>query len=335
MLLLLWSVYKLCHALYTSITQPRFRLSPSAHMEHIGRVERLNVFPLKSAAPCSVRHVQCTAMGPRFDDVLDRCLVLADSGGNFLTARKYPTMVLIRTSILSGRRVRLWSERAGELELDLAAMEDDSLVCRVRVWQDKVPALDCGEEAARWATETIHDEDIQVRICYFGSVWTLRDPRESCFPAISMSDGPAFADLTGYMLINTDSVDALNVRLDDSCNADCFRANIVVSPDRKLPFGEDHWDVLAMSNAETLSLQDCVVFENVKPCTRCVLTTVDPQLGKRRIDGQPLKELKRFRLCQQPELKSTMGSSPMFGINLGLRSSGTISVGDSVYVVRQ
>jgi hypothetical protein len=48
--------------------------------------------------------------------------------------------------------------------------------------------------------------------------------------------------------------------------------------------------------------------------------------------GQPLKLLRTYRACEDPVEKAAYGTSPCFGINLGVEEEGTISVGDPVYV---
>ena len=75
------------------------------------------------------------------------------------------------------------------------------------------------------------------------------------------------------------------------------------------------------------------VFRNVKLCTRCVFTTVDPETGTKDLKGEPLKTLRSFRSSLDPQERKEYGTSPFFGVNLGLEVKGAgISVGDKILV---
>jgi uncharacterized protein YcbX len=82
---------------------------------------------------------------------------------------------------------------------------------------------------------------------------------------------------------------------------------------------EDSW--------KFVKIGDEVTFKKAQPCTRCMLTTIDPTTGERSKDEQPIKTLRKFRLF--PQISST---SPVFGIHLGLRTPGKVKTGDAVYI---
>jgi hypothetical protein len=48
--------------------------------------------------------------------------------------------------------------------------------------------------------------------------------------------------------------------------------------------------------------------------------------------GQPLKMLRSYRACADPQEKAAYGTSPCLGINLGVETEGEIKLGDPVYV---
>ncbi|MNP78164.1 MOSC domain protein [compost metagenome] len=62
----------------------------------------------------------------------------------------------------------------------------------------------------------------------------------------------------------------------------------------------------------------------LKPCTRCILTTIDPQTGERSADREPLTTLKTYR---QKE------GEVMFGQNLVNDGNGVLEVGMPVTVL--
>ena len=82
------------------------------------------------------------------------------------------------------------------------------------------------------------------------------------------------------------------------------------------------------------------IFRNVKKCTRCIFTTVDPEKGEKRKDGEPLKTLKEIRVSSDPEVREAHNSlpygGPYYGILLGVNDTGeTINLEDEVKVIRQ
>ena len=93
-----------------------------------------------------------------------------------------------------------------------------------------------------------------------------------------------------------------------------FRPNIVITGNK--PFAEDTWKRIRIGN---------VVFENVKPCERCIFTTLDPNTAERSRKGEPLKTLAKFRLIAKEGVT--------FGVNLVAENEGTIHVGDEVEIL--
>ena len=78
------------------------------------------------------------------------------------------------------------------------------------------------------------------------------------------------------------------------------------------------------------------IFRNVKKCTRCIFTTVDPDKGEKRKDGEPLKTLKEIRVSSDPEVREAHNGAPYYGIFLGINHTGeTINQEDDVKVIRQ
>ena len=129
------------------------------------------------------------------------------------------------------------------------------------------------------------------------------------------------------MLCTEASADDLNEKLsklgDDKCTVSIrnFRPNINVSG--TLPFDEDRWLHVRVGEVE---------FACFKPCTRCVLTTVDPDEGKMNKGMQPLKLLRTYRLAPKGKLLDLYRESPIFGVNMIVLKEGRINVGDEVFV---
>lgn len=51
------------------------------------------------------------------------------------------------------------------------------------------------------------------------------------------------------------------------------------------PHDEDSWDWVKIGD---------IIFRNIRPCTRCMVTTVDPQTGTKHPEFEPVKTLRKF-----------------------------------------
>ena len=123
----------------------------------------------------------------------------------------------------------------------------------------------------------------------------------------------AFADGFPLLLISQASLDDLSARVGRPLEMLRFRPNLVVQG--SAAFAEDSWKRIRIGALE---------FEVVKGCSRCVLTTIDPQTGERSADREPLTTLKTYR---------ERDGEVYFGQNLLPRGIGELQVGMPVEVL--
>jgi uncharacterized protein YcbX len=88
-----------------------------------------------------------------------------------------------------------------------------------------------------------------------------------------------------------------------------FRPNVVVAG-AAAPYAEDGWGRVWAGE---------VALDLVKPCARCVMTTVDPETAHG--GAEPLRTLSGYR---------RVGSKVMFAQNALVRAGGALRVGDLV-----
>ncbi|MDM7922558.1 MAG: MOSC domain-containing protein, partial [Pyrinomonadaceae bacterium] len=126
-------------------------------------------------------------------------------------------------------------------------------------------------------------------------------------------DTVSFADGYPFLLIGEGSLEDLNGRLAAPVPMNRFRPNLVVKGSE--PYAEDTWSRIRIGET---------VFHLVKPCGRCVMTTVDQSNGHK--DGkEPLRTLATYR---------TVNGSVLFGQNLIAETpGGKIRVGDEVEIL--
>ncbi|XP_055612656.1 mitochondrial amidoxime reducing component 2-like [Uranotaenia lowii] len=279
---------------------------PPKQWRRAGEVNEIYVFPIKSCAPIKVSRIGCSDLGPQRNLLRDRIFMVTNTEGKWMTARQKPKMVLIQPTFDDGyTTLTLAAPGMDDISIDVKSLFDAKRGKGI-VWGDSVPAVDCGDEVAKWFSRYILEKDEGCRLVFY--------PLEKTSRKISGTDSGALHDETSYMLFNTATVEDLNTRLDHRVTALQFRPNFVVKGPPA--YAEDNWRWVKIGNT---------VFKYVKPCLRCVFTNIDPEKGVSNPQGQPLKTLKGYRKIP------SLGESPAFGIHLGLRKSGEVSLGDAVY----
>ena len=109
------------------------------------------------------------------------------------------------------------------------------------------------------------------------------------------------------------SLAELNRHLAAPVGMDRFRANLVIDGDT--PYAEDGWRHIRIGT---------VTFELFKPCSRCVMITIDPLTGAKSPLAEPLRTLaKTHRL---PE-------GACFGVNMVALNSGSVTVSDTITIL--
>src|SRR5436190_2205086 len=232
-------------------------------------VGALHVYPLKSGAPLSPASAAVGARG--LED--DRRWMLVDNEARFVTGRQLPRLVLLRAiPVAAGVRLEFPGAPPIELEAPDAAAER----IPARIWNDTVEVAIVARAEA-WLTRCL---ERPLRLVHMdGRVERAVRPDYG-----SPGDLVSFADAFPLLLIGMGSLDALNERLARPVAMARFRPNVIVRD--SAAHDEDTWRRVRIGT---------VAFDVVKPCTRCVFTTVDPQTGTLDPDGEPLATLKQYR----------------------------------------
>lgn len=258
----------------------------------------IHVYPVKSCTPLTPREAMVEARGL----VGDRRWMITDAGGHFLTGRQHPRLTLIRAEP-DGDALVLDAPASPSLRLTppLAASR-----IATTVWKSTVQALVASAEADAWISAFL---GLPARFVFMDT---------DCVRAVNPDygrpgDEVSFADGYPLMLISQASLDALNAKLAVPLPMLRFRPSIVVAGTR--PHAEDDWKRIRVGTVE---------FDVVKPCARCVFTTVDFARGEFDPSGEPLRTLAGYR-------RSDTGI--LFGQNLIPRRSGLLRVGDPVAVL--
>jgi uncharacterized protein YcbX len=270
-------------------------------------LSEIYVYPIKSLRGISVRHAGVEARGLRYD----RRWMLVDEQGKFLSQRQQPRMSLVTVEIGPDR---LTVAAPGLEPLHIPLETRSPIPIKVQVWRDFCEARLVGAEQDEWFSRFLGMPCHLVRMP--DSTVRPVDPNY----AVTNADQVGFADGYPFMLITQASLDDLNDRLQEGGSSPVpmirFRPNLVVSGSE--PFAEDHWYRIQINS---------MPFYLVKPCSRCVIPTVDPETGT--TGKEPIRTLLQYR---------KKGDKIYFGQNLvhaapdpGDRQ-GVLRVGDPVVV---
>ncbi|GAB4023398.1 MOSC domain-containing protein [Spirosoma koreense] len=275
-------------------------------------ISELYIYPIKSLSGISVPEVLVEPRGFRYD----RRFMIVSPTGDFMTQRTNHQMALIDVAI-GEDTLRVWHRNRPDdaLELPLSpAAGDTAETLPVTIWDSKnVPAQPVSSEADNWFSRVLEKPS---RLVYMPPA--THRPVDSAYARDPANDVVSFADGYPYLLIGQASLDDLNQRAAQPLSMQRFRPNIVVGG--STPYDEDAWAEFRMGNLD---------FYGVKPCARCVLTTIDP---KTALPGkEPLKTLATYRqwkhkiLFGQNVLAQSVGDAPI----------GRLRVGATIEVVRR
>lgn len=261
-------------------------------------VSALTYYPVKACRGVETASAYVERMGLQ----RDRRMMVVTPGGGFLTQREYPRLALVAPA-LSGDLLTLSAPNFDSLQIEIQRTGAPRLV---NIWGSKnVHAVDQGEEAAAWFSEWL---GAPVRLVHFAEGYLRKVNPEY---AINADDHTGFADGYPILIVSEESLQDLNARLDFPVPMNRFRPNLVVRGGE--PFAEDGWKRIRIGGVD-LAL--------VKPCPRCVVTTIDKETLEK--DKEPLKTLNAYR-------KHELGA--IFGMNVIPLNEGKIAIGMEVEIL--
>lgn len=261
-------------------------------------LSRLYIHPVKSMRGIGLTHALADASGLAFD----RVFMVTQPDGTFITARQFPQMVRFLPSPLTDG-LHLTAPDGSSAVIRFADFSPDA--APTEVWGNHFTALIAPAAINQWLSG-FFDREVQLR--WVGTNPTRRVKRHEEVPL-------SFADGFPYLLTNEASLRDLQQRCPASVQMEQFRPNLVVTGAQA--WEEDSWKVVRIGD---------VVFDVVKPCSRCIFTTVSPERGQKHPTGEPLATLQKFRTAQD-------NGDVDFGQNLIARNSGVIRTGDEVAVL--
>lgn len=226
------------------------------------------IYPIKSLGGIRLRSSQVLEKGLQYD----RRWMLLNSNSEFMTQRAYPKMALFKLSMLqSGFELK---HEADTINLSFEKVTDGRRI-QTRVWGDPVEVLEVPGFHSAWISDRL---GVPCKLVAFPEESPRPiDPKyRLAYEHVSLADGYPL------LIIGQSSLDDLNSRMDKPVPMNRFRPNMVFEGGK--PYEEDDWKSFMVGKNR---------FAAVKPCIRCVLTTVDQETGDK--GREPLLTLSRYR----------------------------------------
>lgn len=262
-------------------------------------VNQLYIHPIKSMQGIALQSSEALLTGLKHD----RIFMVSEPDGSFITARETPQLLQLKTTLNPlGVLITLNHQKSIQVNYsDFSATQEPT-----EVWGNQFTSHIASISVNRFLSEFLH-KDVQLR-------WIGQSPDRVVkrYPATPL----AFADGYPYLLLNTASFNYLQQQCPEKLSITQFRGNIII--DGALPFAEDGWKTIKIGH---------IIFDLVKPCSRCIMTRVNLTTHQYYPDNEPLKTLRYFRQDEQGDID--------FGINMIARNCGVISVNDKIEILER
>lgn len=276
-------------------------------------VSKLFIYPLKSCQGIELEQAQVNIKG--FD--WDREMMLVSGSGKFITQRQFPQLAKVTVEIVE-QNISL-NTSDGTLSPLSFTPTSTGATMEVEIWRDRILAIDQGNNVAQWFHQLLNLEVGKVCRLVRQSATHVR-LLDKKYPSDNYNP-ITFADNYPVMLTATASLEELNQRIVDihkqqqqDIPMNRFRPNIVLETVE--PFIEDTWSIIKIGD---------IKFTVVKPCSRCIVTTIDQEQGEKNKLKEPLNTLGTFRQFGEQGV--------LFGENMIPQNEGTIKVGDRLQII--
>lgn len=262
-------------------------------------LSQINIYPIKSLGGISLKTALVQERGLQYD----RRWMLVDENNTFLSQRTFAKMALLQVELVpDGLRVQHKIKSLEPLFIPLEPLTQNQI--QVAIWDDVCVATEVSATAHAWFTEALNRP---CRLVYMPE--TTQRPVDTVYA--QQGEIVSFADGYPILVIGEASLQDLNKRLAEPVPMNRFRPSLVFTGGQ--PYEEETWNYFSIQNNN---------FQGVKPCSRCVLTTIDQHTAQK--GPEPLRTLSEYR---------RNGNKVLFGQNvLPLSPGSSVSVGDIIQV---
>lgn len=262
-------------------------------------LSQIIIYPIKSLAGIYVNQWPLAKTGLLYD----RCWMLVDAQGEFLSQRRLAKMALIQTAIKDNL---LWLTAEGHTAISMPLIPATGELIAIKVWEYSGYGQTVSAELDQWFSQVL---DHPCRLVYHPENQIRPVDPDYAFS----SDQTAYSD--GFPLLIASEASLADFNHKSGLNIDMrrFRTNLVVS--ECSAYAEDSWRKIRINN---------INFRLPKPCSRCAIPGIDPDKGEtQKAVLSALAEWRKYN------------NKVYFGQNLIHDSLGILSLGDQVEILSQ
>jgi uncharacterized protein len=265
------------------------------------KVSQLYIYPIKSLGGIAVSSVNITDRG--FEH--DRRWMLIDENNRFLTQREIAEMALLHTEILQdGLKISHKEDSANYTEASFIPTTAD--IITADIWGTLCKTLLVSADADKWFSNILN---VSCRLVYMPDSTRIKiDDRY----AIHNNAITSFSDGYPILMISEASLNDLNDKMGEPLPMNRFRPNLVFTGG----------DAYIEDTMKEFSIYGCNFF-GVKPCSRCVVTTINQETIEK--GKEPLKTLSLYR---------KKDTKVFFGENVIAAGTGKINIGDTITILK-
>lgn len=254
------------------------------------------IYPVKSLAGIRVTSWPVNEKGL----LHDRKWMLIDSNNQFLSQRRVPKMVLIKTELTETELI-LSTARSGSISLALFPSSGSEIISSI--WSDQCLSRTLSKKADQWLSDFL---EMECKLVYQpDEVIRSVDPDYA-----SATDKVNFSDGFPFLITSDASLNSLNQAMGLQLPMQRFRPNLVISQCES--YAEDSWREITINN---------IGFRLPKPCSRCSVPTIDTETAE--TSKEPLTTLNRLRKWNK---------QVYFGQNALHNNAGELSINSTVEI---
>jgi hypothetical protein len=226
------------------------------------------IYPIKSLGGIRLKSAKVLEKGLQHD----RRWMLIDESATFMTQRIHTQMALFKVEANEDTLKITFENDTVFLPFSYLAIQTP---IQATVWDDTVTVFEVSLSLSEWFSSKLN---IKCKLVSF--------PEENSRPVEAAykinNEQVSLADGYPFLIIGQASLDDLNKRLKEPLPINRFRPNFVFVGGE--PYEEDEWRNFKIGKNS---------FAGVKPCARCVLTTVNQETATKGIE--PLATLATYR----------------------------------------
>jgi hypothetical protein len=259
----------------------------------MAKVLQLTIYPIKGMGGINV--VSAYAMPAGFE--YDRRWMLIDQQHRFVSQRNNTDLALMKIDL--NQSTLTVTFRGDSIFFDTQETSKREFLCDV--WDDKVLCVEVDSVISEWFSNKLGFKTHLVKI-------KSEEARQHHSYNLGKDIQVSLADGYPYLLLGNASIDQLRDKMNKDIDVSRFRPNIFI--ESEIAHEEDGFNIFSIGSSK---------FQNVKPCARCQVVTIDQYSGE--IDKNILKTLSTYR---------NFKNAVYFGTNAICTLEGEVHVGDEI-----